>query len=190
MFTVTTDSGDVVGEQLLVATGRRVDLAALGAGALGVDESGRALPIDDHCRVEGADRVWAVGDVTGKGAFTHVAMYQAGIVVADLLGKDRVWGSYAALPRVTFTDPEVGAVGLTEAGARDAGIDVATAVTDLGASTRGWIAKAHGIVKLVADRRPRRAGRRHGRRSVRRRGHVGPGRGRRRRDPRCASCAG
>jgi len=151
-FTVTTDSGDVVGEQLLVATGRRVDLAALGAGALGVDEGGRALPIDDHCRVEGADRVWAVGDVTGKGAVTHVAMYQAGIVVADLLDRDRVWGSYAALPRVTFTDPEVGAVGLTEAGARDAGIDVATAVTDLGTSTRGWIAKAHGIVKLVADR--------------------------------------
>jgi pyruvate/2-oxoglutarate dehydrogenase complex dihydrolipoamide dehydrogenase (E3) component len=150
-FTVTTNSGEVTGEQLLVATGRRVDLGVLGAAALGVDESGRALPIDDHCRVDGAEGVWAVGDVTGKGAFTHVAMYQAGIVVADLLGRDRVWGSYAALPRVTFTDPEVGAVGLTEKGARDAGLRVAVAVTDLGASARGWIAKATGIVKLVAD---------------------------------------
>ena len=150
-FTVSTDTGDISGEQLLVATGRRVDLGALGVSALGVDETLRALPVDDHCRVDGAEGVWAVGDVTGRGAFTHVAMYQAGIVVADLLGRDRPWGSYGALPRVTFTDPEVGAVGLTEAQARETGVRVATAVTDLGSSTRGWIAKAHGVVKLVAD---------------------------------------
>ncbi len=150
-FAVTTSTGEVVGDRLLVATGRRVDLGALGAGALGVDESLRALPIDERCRVEGAERAWAVGDVTGKGAFTHTAMYQAAIVVADLLGKNHAPASYAAMPRVTFTDPEVGAVGLTEAAALDAGVRVETAVYDLGTSARGWIAKATGIVKLVAD---------------------------------------
>jgi pyruvate/2-oxoglutarate dehydrogenase complex dihydrolipoamide dehydrogenase (E3) component len=150
-FTVTTSVGEVLGDRLLVATGRRVDLGALGAGALGVDESLRAMPIDERCRIEGAERAWAVGDVTGKGAFTHTSMYQAAIVVADLLGQDRAPASYAAMPRVTFTDPEVGAVGLTEAAARDAGLRVKTSVYDLGTSARGWIAKATGVVKLVAD---------------------------------------
>ncbi len=150
-FTVTTTAGEVTGEQLLVATGRRVDLAAFGAGALGVDDTARALPIDERCRVVGVDGVWAVGDVTGKGAFTHMAMYQAELVLADLLGHDRPWASYAASPRVTFTDPEVGAVGLTEVQARAAGISVAVAVSDLSTSARGWLARATGVVKLVAD---------------------------------------
>lgn len=155
-FTVTVEGTDgaldVVGDRLLVATGRRVDLAAFGAGALGADETARSLQVDDRCRVVGTEGVWAVGDVTGRGAFTHVSMYQAAIVLADLLGQDREWGTYDALPRVTFTDPEVGAVGLTEKQARDAGIPVATATYDLSTSTRGWIAKASGLVKLVADK--------------------------------------
>jgi pyruvate/2-oxoglutarate dehydrogenase complex dihydrolipoamide dehydrogenase (E3) component len=156
VFTVSlgssTGGDEVTGVRLLVATGRRVDLAAFGAASLGIDESARALEVDEHCRVVGAERAWALGDVTGRGAFTHVSMYQAGIVLADLLGRDRLWGSYQALPRVTFTDPEVGAVGLTERQARESGIAVATATSDLSASTRGWIAKARGVVKLVADR--------------------------------------
>ncbi len=150
-FTVTTSAGEVHGERLLVATGRKVDLSVLGAGALGVDESLRAMPIDERCRIDGADRAWAVGDVTGKGAFTHTSMYQAAIVVADLLGNDHAPASYAAMPRVTFTDPEVGAVGLTESAARDKGLRVAAVDYDLSTSARGWIAKASGVVKLVAD---------------------------------------
>ena len=107
------------------------------------------MPVDDRCRV--SDGVWAVGDITGKGAFTHVSMYQAGIVVRDLLGDDGPPASYAALPRVTFTDPEVGSVGLTEKQARD-GLDaVQVGVTPLGETTRGWIAKSDGLIKLVAD---------------------------------------
>ena len=62
-----------------------------------------------------APGVWAVGDVTGKGAFTHVAMYQARICVADILGRAVDEADYRAVPRVTFTDPEIGSVGLTEA---------------------------------------------------------------------------
>ena len=94
---------------------------ARGGHASGVDEDARALPVDDHLRVVGRRRTWAVGDVTGKGAFTHVSMYQADIVVNDVLGHEVVPADYRALPRVTFTDPEIGSVGLTEAEARGRG---------------------------------------------------------------------
>jgi len=118
----------VTAQRLLVATGRRADPAAVGLPAVGVDPSARVAPVDDRCRVTD-DGVWAVGDVTGKGAFTHVAMYQAGVVIRDILGEPGPPATYHALPRVTFTDPEVGAVGLTEAQARDrlAAVRVGTA---------------------------------------------------------------
>lgn len=114
---VVLDDGTVLqAERLLVATGRRADPAAVGLDTVGVDPGARVAPVDDRCRV--TDGVWAVGDVTGRGAFTHVAMYQAGIAVRDVLGEPGPAADYAALPRATFTDPEVGAVGLTEAQAR------------------------------------------------------------------------
>jgi pyruvate/2-oxoglutarate dehydrogenase complex dihydrolipoamide dehydrogenase (E3) component len=147
----------VTGERLLVATGRHPDLAALNVSSIGVDESARALPVDGHMRVTGADGVvdgvWALGDITGKGAFTHVSMYQARIAVRSILGEEGPPAEYDALPRVTFTDPEVGSVGLTEAGARDAGVPVAVGMTSLPASSRGFIHKAgnDGFIKLVAD---------------------------------------
>ncbi len=97
------------------------------------------------------DGLWAIGDITGKGAFTHMSMYQAAIAVRDILGQDGPEAAYHAVPRVTFTDPEVGSVGLTEQQARDAGLNVRVGVTDLASSTRGWIAKGEGLVKLVED---------------------------------------
>jgi pyruvate/2-oxoglutarate dehydrogenase complex dihydrolipoamide dehydrogenase (E3) component len=151
-FTVTlADGTELAGDALLVATGRRADLAAVGAGAVGIDESLRAIPVDDHLRA--APGVWALGDITGKGAFTHMSMYQARIVVADILGAGAQRAEYHAVPRVTFTDPEVGAVGLTEAQAREQGLTVRTGLAPVPESTRGWIHKAgnDGFIKLVAD---------------------------------------
>jgi pyruvate/2-oxoglutarate dehydrogenase complex dihydrolipoamide dehydrogenase (E3) component len=153
-FTLTLEGADpVVADRLLVAAGRRPDLARLHVAALGLDESAPALPVDDHLRVEGTEGVWAVGDITGLGAFTHVSMYQADIVVDDILGRDVVPADYRAVPRVTFTDPEIGSVGLTEADARRQGIDVRVGMAPVPSSTRGWIHKAgnHGFVKLVED---------------------------------------
>jgi pyruvate/2-oxoglutarate dehydrogenase complex dihydrolipoamide dehydrogenase (E3) component len=136
------------GERMLVATGRRSDLRALGVGALGLDEDARSLPVDGRMRV--APGVWAVGDVTGKGAFTHVAVYQARLCVADILGRPRPDADYRALPRVTFTDPEVGSVGLTEEQARREGGDVVVLRGSVADSARGWLHGAEGFVKLVA----------------------------------------
>jgi pyruvate/2-oxoglutarate dehydrogenase complex dihydrolipoamide dehydrogenase (E3) component len=101
-----------------------------------------------------AEKVWAVGDVTGNGNFTHMAVYEAHIAIRDILGQDGPPADYRARPRVTFTDPEIGAVGMTEKQARDAGIDVQVGYTSLPSSSRGWIHGPgnDGFIKLVADR--------------------------------------
>lgn len=145
------DGTSVHGGRLLVATGRRTDPAAVGLGTVGVPSDARFAPIDAQCRV--ADGVWAIGDLTGKGAFTHVSMYQAGIVIRDLLDEDGPAADYTALPRVTFTDPEAGAVGLTEAQARESGVEVAVGSTPTQGTTRGWIhdSGTAGVIKVVAD---------------------------------------
>ncbi len=145
----------LVAERLLVAAGRRSDLEGLGVASLGLDPSARSLEVDDHLRVVGAERTWALGDVTGKGAFTHMSMYQADVVVRDVLGDQVVPADYRAVPRVTFTDPEIGSVGLSEAAARDRGIEVRTGTAAVPASARGWIHKEgnEGLIKLVEDAR-------------------------------------
>jgi pyruvate/2-oxoglutarate dehydrogenase complex dihydrolipoamide dehydrogenase (E3) component len=152
-FTIILDDGDTItAEKLLVATGRRVDVKALGLDQLGIDRDVRRIEVDEHVRA--ADGVWAVGDVTGDGVFTHNAMYQANIAVLDILGGEGApVASYHAMPRVTFTDPEIGAVGMTEKQARDAGLDVKIGTSQIPSSARGWIHKAgnDGFIKLIVD---------------------------------------
>jgi pyruvate/2-oxoglutarate dehydrogenase complex dihydrolipoamide dehydrogenase (E3) component len=153
-FSVTLDGGEVLtAAELLVATGRRVDLAEVGAGVVGIDEHAKAIPVDDRMRA--APGVWAIGDIVGHGAFTHMSVYHAGIVLADILGLEHHAAEYHAVPRVTFTDPEIGSVGLTEAQAREQGIVVRTGSAQVPATARGWIHKAgnEGLIKLVQDAR-------------------------------------
>jgi pyruvate/2-oxoglutarate dehydrogenase complex dihydrolipoamide dehydrogenase (E3) component len=146
-----TGGGEVQAERLLVATGRHTDLAAVGVAALGIDENARALPTDDRMRV--APGVWAVGDVAGHGMFTHMAVYHADIAISDILGRGGHRADYRAVPRVTFTDPEIGSVGLSHAQAREQGLDVRTGTAKIPASARGWIHKAGngGFIKVVED---------------------------------------
>ncbi|MGI8448931.1 MAG: dihydrolipoyl dehydrogenase family protein, partial [Streptosporangiaceae bacterium] len=94
-FTVHLAGGEVLtAQRLLVATGRRTDLAAVGVGAYGLDETAPAIATDDRMRAAGG--LWAIGDITGKGAFTHVSMYQAAIAAADILGQDWPGADYRA----------------------------------------------------------------------------------------------
>jgi pyruvate/2-oxoglutarate dehydrogenase complex dihydrolipoamide dehydrogenase (E3) component len=148
-FTVTLPSGTVTGDALLVATGRQARLDTLGLDTVGLDPTARHIDTDERMRA--GNGLWAVGDVTGHGAFTHMAMYHAGIVVADIL--DRPWppADYRAFPRVTFTDPEIGAVGLTEAQARERVPRVGVGTTQVASTARGWIHRGEGFIKLVAD---------------------------------------
>ncbi len=150
-FTLHLSDRDLSAEELLVATGRRVDLTGLGVDTVGLDPAARALAVDEQLRA--GEKLWAVGDVTGHGAFTHIGTYQARIAARDILGDPGPAAEYDAVPRVTFTDPEVGAVGLTEAQARDRGITVRTGLAQVPSSARGWIHKAgnEGLIKLVVD---------------------------------------
>lgn len=152
-FEVKLDNGEsLAAQRLLVAVGRHSDLAALGIGAVGLDETARRVPVDRRMRA--ADGVWAIGDITGEGAFTHLSMYQARIAAADLLGEpDAETADYRAVPRVTFTDPEVGSVGLSEAAARDRGLTVRVGLSRLPSSSRGFIHGPgnEGFVKVVED---------------------------------------
>jgi len=152
---VTTDKGSTVSAtRLLVATGRKTDLGAIATSTIGVDESARWIPVDDHLRVTGAPGVWAIGDVVG-GGFTHMAVYHGRIAAADIRGQSVPGTSDRATPRVTFTDPEIGAVGLTEQQAREQGLDVRTGLSKVPESARGWIHKVgnDGFIKLVEDAR-------------------------------------
>lgn len=150
-ITVHLDGETLTAGRLLVATGRHTHLAGLGIAAVGLDPDARFIRVDERMRA--ADGLWAIGDITGVSAHTHMAMYQAGIAVRDILHLSGPPADYRAVPGVTFTDPEIGQAGLTEAQARERGIDVRTGITQVPSSARGWIHKAgnDGFIKLIAD---------------------------------------
>jgi pyruvate/2-oxoglutarate dehydrogenase complex dihydrolipoamide dehydrogenase (E3) component len=146
------DGTRIATDVVVVGAGRKPRAGDLGLDTVGVEPGGRGVAVDDRCQV--ADGLWAVGDVTGVALFTHVAKYQARVVADNLLGGHRRAG-YQGVPRVVFTDPELAAVGLTEAQARERGHQVVTATVDLAAEiTRPWTYERDpsGALGLVADR--------------------------------------
>ena len=138
-------------DELLVATGRRPVFDGHDLAAAGVELDGGGRPIlSETLRTTGQD-VWAAGDATGELLFTHVGGYEAEIVVDDILGHPRA-RDYRVVPKITFCDPEVASVGLTERQAREQGFDVRTAVSATVDNERAHIeGSTHGLVKLVAD---------------------------------------
>lgn len=141
----------VAAEEVLVATGREAcfdghDLAAAGVS---LDDEGRPI-LSDTLRTTAPD-IWAAGDATGELLFTHIGSYEAGLVVVDILGHPRA-RDYRVVPRVTFCDPEVASVGLTEQQAREAGHEVCTSVVPLAQNERARIdGSTYGVVKLIAN---------------------------------------
>jgi pyruvate/2-oxoglutarate dehydrogenase complex dihydrolipoamide dehydrogenase (E3) component len=144
-------SGAIVSaDRLLVATGRRPNYEAWKAAGLAQTEKGW-LKVDPVTLEARAD-VYGAGDITGLGGFTHLAYYHGQIVARRLRGQDAK-ADHIAVPRVTFSDPEVASVGLSEELARAHGIDVVVATTDPGEAARGYIHDFHGgTIKLVGDR--------------------------------------
>ncbi|MTV27077.1 NAD(P)/FAD-dependent oxidoreductase [Nitriliruptoraceae bacterium ZYF776] len=157
---VLADGRELVGDELLVATGRTPRTADLGLEVVGVTPGARGhLDVDDHLRVGGRDWLYAVGDVNGRAPLTHHGKYQARLVGDALAGVavDPAWADERALTRVVFTDPQVAAVGWTEQRARDAGRDVLTVRYDLG-HTAGGSLQGEGFggpAQLVVDRERR-----------------------------------
>ena len=150
------DGTELSAEKLLVAAGRRPNLD-IGLDTIGVDADVRTLEVDEHMRVleHGApvEGLYAIGDITGHGAFTHVAVWQSKVLGAHLLGEDEPFGGYHGLAWATFTDPEVGRVGLTEQQARNEGRSVRVGTQQIASNSRGWIHGPgnDGFVKLIED---------------------------------------
>ena len=137
-------------DRLLVASGRRANVEAWRAARLPQTERGW-LKVDPST-LEVQPGVFGAGDVTGLGGFTHLAYYHGQIVARRLRGMD-ARADHTAVPRVTFTDPEVASVGLSEAAARARGIDAVVDHVDPAETARGYIHDFHrGALKLVADR--------------------------------------
>jgi dihydrolipoamide dehydrogenase len=153
---VTLSDGALLdAQELLLATGRTPRTEGLGLEAVGVEFGPRGIDVDERCRA--GEGIWAIGDITGVMPFTHVAMYQARVACADITGA-AVQADYGAIPRVVFCDPEVAAVGLSEADARERGIEVASARVDLAdAISRPWTYERdpRGELGVLADRRRR-----------------------------------
>jgi pyruvate/2-oxoglutarate dehydrogenase complex dihydrolipoamide dehydrogenase (E3) component len=155
-FTLTLDDGtELLGQELLVAVGRRPLTDDIGIDAFGL-EPGKTIEVDDQMRVAGYDWLFAIGDVNGRALLTHMGKYQARAAADVILGRDaRVTEDGPRSPRVVFTDPQVAAVGLTLAGALEAGIqaravDVETSRT-AGASFYGR--GTPGTARIVVDER-------------------------------------
>ncbi len=149
---VRLSTGEELGaSELLIATGRRPRVDGIGLETVGIAPDERGVRIDRRCRA--AEGVWAIGDVTGVMPFTHVGKYQGRIAADDIAGRD-VSASYEAIPRVVFSDPEIAAVGLTAAQARERGIEVATSRVRLPEEiSRPWTYERdpRGDLGLIAD---------------------------------------
>ncbi len=140
----------VTADRLLVATGRRANFEAW--DGVGLNRSTRGWLQVEPSTLEAAPGVYGAGDVTGIGGFTHLAYYHGQIVARRIRGEDAM-ADHVAVPRVTFTDPEVASVGLSEAQAHEQGLDVVTATTNPSEAVRGYIHDFHGgVLKLVGDR--------------------------------------
>jgi pyruvate/2-oxoglutarate dehydrogenase complex dihydrolipoamide dehydrogenase (E3) component len=106
------DGRELRGDRLLVATGRRPRVNDIGLETVGVEANAHGIPVD--ARMQAGERLWAIGDVTGIWPLTHVGEYEGDVVASNILGEPRE-ANYEAVPRVTYTDPQAGAVGANEA---------------------------------------------------------------------------
>jgi dihydrolipoamide dehydrogenase len=158
--TLTLDDGtELTGEEVLVAAGRTFNTDDIGLGAVGL-EPGGPLQVDDALRVTAADGGWlyAAGDVNGRALLTHQGKYQARLLGDIIAGEDRTaWADHRAVPQVVFTDPEIAAVGRTEAQAREAGLDVKVVTVPI-TSVAGAALVGNGVTgraQLVIDQERR-----------------------------------
>ena len=155
MIATLSDGSRVEGAEILVAVGRVPHTAELGLDSVGVEAGEHGfLETDDRLRVGGREWLYAIGDVNGRALFTHMGKYQAWVAAENLLGREvEAVAEGIGSPRVTFTDPQVAAVGKTLGQAREAGIDaVAIDVPTDGTAGASFQGKdTGGTSRLVID---------------------------------------
>lgn len=139
--------------EILVATGRKPLTDGLGVQAAGVDVERGFVVKDSELRTS-QEHIFTAGDVAGGYLFTHKAVYEGEIAAHNAVSAVTLEADYMAVPRVTFSEPQVGSVGLSEQQARDAGYAVRTAKVHLKDMGKGpAIGETQGFVKLVTDDR-------------------------------------
>jgi pyruvate/2-oxoglutarate dehydrogenase complex dihydrolipoamide dehydrogenase (E3) component len=139
------DGRELHGDRLLVATGRRPRVEGIGLETVGIEPDAHGVPVDAHMRV--AERLWAIGDVTGIWPLTHVGKYAGEVVASNILGEARE-AHFDAVPRVTYTDPQAAAAGATEAR-----FSATAQVKDLAKTatyTHAWD-ESNGFLTLLSD---------------------------------------
>jgi pyruvate/2-oxoglutarate dehydrogenase complex dihydrolipoamide dehydrogenase (E3) component len=139
------DGRELRGDRILVATGRRPRVEGIGLETVGVEADPHGVKVDDHLRA--ADRLWAIGDVNGAWPLTHVGKYEAEVVASNILGENRPV-NYEAVPRVTYTDPQAGAVGANEG--EFSGTTKLSEVAKTATYTHAW-ERQHGYLTLLGD---------------------------------------
>jgi pyruvate/2-oxoglutarate dehydrogenase complex dihydrolipoamide dehydrogenase (E3) component len=145
-FVLTLKDGrELRGDRLLVATGRRLRVDGIGLETVGVEPDRRGVKTDAQLRV--ADRLWAIGDVTGVHLLTHVGKYQGEVVASNILGEPRD-ANYEAIPDVVYTDPQAAAVGSVEA--RFSATVKLTEVAKSETYSRAY-AESKGFLTLLSD---------------------------------------
>jgi pyruvate/2-oxoglutarate dehydrogenase complex dihydrolipoamide dehydrogenase (E3) component len=153
-FTIALDDGtEIEADELLVAVGRAPGTNGIGLEGLGL-EAGKPLLVGDDLRVPGHDWLFAVGDVNGRVQLTHMGKYQGRIAADAILGRTvKLRSDGGQSPRVIFTDPQVGAVGMTLAAAQEAGINVRHVDVETGGNAGGSFIGhgAPGTSRLVVD---------------------------------------
>lgn len=150
-ITVTTDGGTTVtGTHLLVALGRKPNIDRLNLSAAGIDHTAQGITVDAGLKTSNR-KVYAIGDVAGQGQFTHLAGYHATIIIRNAVLGLPAKARTDHIPRATYTDPEIGQVGLTEAEARAAhGDKLEIARFDIGHNDRAIAdRRAAGLVKIM-----------------------------------------
>ncbi|MFL5946378.1 MAG: dihydrolipoyl dehydrogenase family protein [Gaiellaceae bacterium] len=141
---------------VLLASGRAPNVEALNLDDIGVEATRSGIVVDQRQRTS-VSGIWAAGDVAAGPMLTPTAQYHARLAVDDMFGDGARSADYSALPTAIFTDPELGGIGLTEAEAREQGLDFGVATHPLSAVTRAQYTGAkHGLFKLVYDRATRR----------------------------------
>jgi mercuric reductase len=142
--------------QILLSAGRLPNVEQLELDRAGVERTSAGIRVDDQLRTS-AEGVWAVGDVTGIQQFTPIAQYEARIAIQNMFGGNGARADYQFLPRVIFTDPELAAVGISEAEARESGLEYETAVHPIKFVQRASYTDAkRGLYKLIWERGSRR----------------------------------
>jgi pyruvate/2-oxoglutarate dehydrogenase complex dihydrolipoamide dehydrogenase (E3) component len=149
-----SDGSTVEGERILLAIGRDLPLDRLNLGAIGVTPEDGQLAPDDRLRI--AEGVYVAGDVAGPELHTHLGHYTGEAAARIALGDPSYRPNFDAIPRATYTDPEVASVGLLLDQAKDRGIDAAEYTVDIGTSAKGYTVEAQGHCTIVVDRAARR----------------------------------